>query len=145
MFSYNLDNSQLDGNFPKPGLFPFHSQQQQVTDLFHQLFVPKRVHQSSLDTFSTLFANLGHNKHSLIIPMSRTWWNKQEQYKISPAIVDQVKVMRTADYIDWDKGCETWKRATRITATDKFNEYFNGRLFVDFKPQQWIIAQEWED
>ena len=141
----NLDKPQLDGSFPKPGLLPWHSQQQQVTVLFHQLFSPKRIYKSTLDTFSTLLANLGHNKHPLIIPMNRTWWNKQEHYNINPVIVDQVNVMRAADYIDWDKGCESWKRATRITATDKFYQYFGGRLYVDFKPQEWIIAQEWED
>ncbi|MGO9378498.1 MAG: hypothetical protein ACLP29_08080 [Dissulfurispiraceae bacterium] len=129
-------------SFPKLGLFPHPSQQQQVIDLYREVIRPKRIHQSSLDTFLTLCANLGHAKYPIKTPLNRSYWSQHKEYGIHPAIVDQVKAMRKADYLDWDKGCETWERPTTVTATDKFHEYFNGRLHIDFKPQQWIIARK---
>ncbi len=129
-------------SFPKIELFPHPSQQQKVNDLFQQVMKPKRTHPTSLNTFSTLCANLGHAKYPIKTPLNPTYWSEHKEYGIHPAIVDQIKAMRKADYLDWDKGCETWGRPTTVTATDKFHEYFNGRLHIDYKPQQWIIARK---
>jgi hypothetical protein len=128
--------------FPKLGLFPHPTQQQQVIDLYHQVIKPKRIHQDSLDTFSTLCANLAHAKYPIKTPLNRTYWSEHKEYGIHPVVVDQVKAMRKADYLDWDKGCETWERPTTVTATDKFHAFFNGRLHIDYKPQEWIVARQ---
>lgn len=128
--------------FPNIALFPHRTQQEKVLDLYQQVMKPKRIHKTSLDTFLILCANLGHARCPIKIPLNRTYWSEHKEYGIHPAIVDQVKAMRKADYLDWDKGCETWKRPTIVTATEKFHEYFSGRLHIDYKPQQWILARK---
>jgi hypothetical protein len=128
--------------FPNIALFPHPTQQEKVLDLYQQVIKPKRIHKTSLDTFLILCANLGHARCPIKIPLNRTYWSEHKEYGIHPAIVDQVKAMRKADYLDWDKGCETWKRPTFVTATEKFHEYFNGGLHIDYKPKQWIIARK---
>lgn len=128
--------------FPNTALSPHPSHQQKVMDLYQQVIKPKRIHKTSLDTFHILCANLGHARCPIKIPLNRTYWSEHKEYGIHPAIVDQVKAMRKADYVDWDKGCETWKRPTLVTATERFHEYFDGRLYIDYKPQKWILARK---
>lgn len=128
--------------FPNVALSPHPSHQQKVMDLYQEIIKPKRIHKTSLDTFLILCANLGHARCPIKVPLNRTYWSEHKEYGIHPAIVDQVKAMRKADYVDWDKGCETWKRPTLITATERFHEYFNGSLHIDYKPRQWIIARK---
>ncbi len=146
MFStqMNIDSCLLDASFPKLDISPHQSQQERVTDLFNQLMKPIRVHKDSVDTFSWLVANLG-TRNTLIIPMSPTYWSsKRKEFKVSQKVPEFVNMMKNPDYVVKDTGCETWERATRVTATNKFHSYFDGQLFIDYKPRTWITVQEWE-
>ena len=146
MFStqMNIDSCLLDASFPKLDIYPHQSQHERVIDLFHQLMKPKRVHKDSVETFSWLVANLG-TRNTLIIPMSPTYWSsKRKELKVSQKVPDFVNIMKKPDYVVKDTGCETWESATRVRATDKFHTYFDGQLFIDYKPRTWITVQEWE-